>query len=143
MTSMHRILNINTPLGEDNAVLMAMSSQEASDQPASAVSTSPMCYGPQRLAWWGNMAYSAPRTAQTLHVDIGQLSKRVARGCGAMRTASAAPQFVELLAQPVLNAVTAFPCIVEMQNARGGKMRVELSNIDGLAGLTAAFWSAR
>ena len=29
MTSMHRILNINTPLGEDNAVLMAMSCQEA------------------------------------------------------------------------------------------------------------------
>ena len=29
MTRMHRILNINTPLGEDNAMLMAMSCQEA------------------------------------------------------------------------------------------------------------------
>lgn len=83
------------------------------------------------------------RTAQALRVDYEQLRKRVAPNAGPTRAAEAAPQFVELFAQPVLSSAPVAQCIVEMQNARGGKMRVELGNIDGLAGLANAFWSAR
>lgn len=81
--------------------------------------------------------------AQTLGLDSEQLKKRVARGVGPTRLARAAPQFVELFVPPVMNADPGSQCIVEMQNARGGKMRVELSNIAGLDGLVSAFWSAR
>lgn len=82
-------------------------------------------------------------TAKALRVDCGQLKKHLTGSAGPTRTARAAPQFVELFAPPASNAALAFQCIVEMQNARGGKMRVELGNIDGLAGLAGAFWSAR
>jgi hypothetical protein len=82
-------------------------------------------------------------TAKALRVDCGQLKKHLTGRAGPTRTARAAPQFVELFAQPASNAAPAFQCIVEMQNVRGGKMRVELGNIDGLAGLASAFWSAR
>jgi len=81
--------------------------------------------------------------AQTLGLDSEQLSKRVARSVGPTRLANAAPQFVELFAPPVVSADPGSQCIVEMQNARGGKMRVELCNIAGLDGLVSAFWSAR
>jgi hypothetical protein len=33
--------------------------------------------------------------------------------------------------------------MVEMENGRGGKMRVEFNNINGLIDLASAFWSAR
>ncbi|MFC3110709.1 hypothetical protein ACFQAT_13385 [Undibacterium arcticum] len=83
------------------------------------------------------------RTAQELRVDCNLLKKHIARNAGSTRTAKAASQFVELFAQPASSAVPAAQCVVEMENARGGKMRVELGNIDGLAGLASAFWSAR
>lgn len=83
------------------------------------------------------------RTAQALGVDGGQLKKHVARGAAPARLAKAAPQFVELFAQPVPSAAPASPCIVEMQNVRGAKMRVELGSIAGLDGLVSAFWGAR
>ena len=83
------------------------------------------------------------QTAQALRVDGEQLKKRVAKNAGLTRAASADPKFIELFAPSVLNATPAFQCIVEMQNVRGGKMRVELSHVDGLAGLASAFWSAR
>ena len=86
------------------------------------------------------------QTAQALRVDGEQLKKRVAKSAGLPRvasTASAGSKFIELFAPSALNPVPAFQCIVEMQNVRGGKMRVELSHVDGLAGLASAFWSAR
>lgn len=83
------------------------------------------------------------RTAQALCVDCGQLERRAARGAGTVPATKAPPQFVELFAQPAAGARPVAQCVVEMQNARGGKMRVELGGIDGLAGLASAFWSAR
>ena len=82
-------------------------------------------------------------TAKALRVDGGRLKKRLTGSAGPTRAARAAPQFVELFAQPASNAAPGSHCIVEMQNVRGCKMRVELRNIDGLAGLASAFWSAR
>lgn len=83
------------------------------------------------------------RTAQELRVDCDLLKKHLARRAGPTRTAKAVPQFVELFAPPLLSTAPMTACIVVMENARGGKMRVELGNIDGLAGLASAFWSAR
>ena len=83
------------------------------------------------------------RTAQELRVSCDVLNKHIARNVGPTRTAKAVPQFVELFAQPVLNAAPSAECMVEMENGRGGKMRVELNNINGLIDLASAFWSAR
>ncbi len=87
--------------------------------------------------------YGVERVAQTLRLNSEQLKKRVARSAGPTRQAGAAPRFVELFAQPAVNAEAGSQCIVEMQNARGGKMRIELGNIAVLDGLVSAFWSAR
>ena len=87
--------------------------------------------------------YGLQRTAQALGVDDDQLMKRVARSAIPAHTAKAPHQFVELFAQPAPSAAPAFPCIVEMQNVRGAKMRVELGSIAGLDGLVSAFWGAR
>ena len=83
------------------------------------------------------------RTAQTLGIDGDQLKKHVVRGAGPARLTKATPQFVELFAQPAPSAAPASPCIIEMQNVRGAKMRVELGSIAGLDGLVSAFWGAR
>lgn len=81
-------------------------------------------------------------TAKALRVDCGQLKRHLTGSAGPTRLARAAPQFVELFAQPVV-AEPGSQCIVEMQNARGGKMGVELGNMASLDGLVSAFWSAR
>jgi len=83
------------------------------------------------------------RTAQALGVDGDQLKRHVARCAGPARLSKATPQFVELFTQPAPSAASASPCIVEMQNVRGAKMRVELGSIAGLDGLVSAFWGAR
>src|ERR1035437_483939 len=83
------------------------------------------------------------RTARELRIDCEGLKKRCARGTGPVCTGQAQPQFVELFAQPAPSAAPASACIVEMQNVRGAKMRVELCSIAGLDGLVSAFWGAR
>lgn len=83
--------------------------------------------------------------ARELGIDPGRLKHRVGRGAAPARVGRGKPetQFVEVFATPA--AVTPAPaaCVVEMRNARGGTMRVELSNGDALAHLATAFWSAR
>jgi hypothetical protein len=83
------------------------------------------------------------RAVQELGVDYGRLKKRVGRDAGAASAAGVGTQFVEMFAQPAVVAAPMFNCIVEMVSVRGAKMRVELKGVDGLAGLTNAFWSAR
>lgn len=83
------------------------------------------------------------RTAQALGVNGDQLEKRVARSAAPAHTAKAPHQFVELFAQSAPSAAPASPCIIEMQNVRGAKMRVELGSIAGLDGLVNAFWGAQ
>ena len=83
------------------------------------------------------------RTAQELRIDYGGLKKRLERGADPERTGKVGTQFVEMFAPPAFSAAPMTECIVEMENARGGKMRVELRSLDGLAGLASAFWNAR
>lgn len=90
----------------------------------------------------------AYRVAADLHLDYAVLKRRAAAAHTAKAPANeVTPRFVELFApaDPVTAARTSQPgCVVEMANARGAKMRVEL-NGDALAGLPAmcsAFWAA-
>lgn len=87
--------------------------------------------------------HGVQRTAQELRVSCDVLKKHIARNVGPTRTATEIPQFVELFAQPVLNAARSAECMVEMENGHGGKMRVELKSLDGLVSLSNSFWNVR
>jgi hypothetical protein len=89
------------------------------------------------------------QTAQALHINLIRLAKCLQRERGIGLTqantpavSKAVPRFVELFAQAPYAATQMHGCTVEMENARGGKMRVELTSLDGLAKLASAFWSA-
>ena len=83
--------------------------------------------------------HGACRVAGELNLDYDMLKQRVALAGGKMTTTELAPRFVELF-----TAAGAIPghsaakseCVVEMANARGARMRVEL-NGHGLGGLSA------
>lgn len=83
------------------------------------------------------------RTAKELRIDYGGLKKRLERDADPARLGKVKTQFVEMFAPPAFSAAPMLECIVEMENARGGKMRVELRSLDGLAGLASAFWCGR
>jgi hypothetical protein len=90
------------------------------------------------------------RVAIELHLDYAGLKRRV-EGPGATAPRNqVAPQFVELLATmaPPPPAPPAeagrHECVVELENARGAKMRVQLNGagVAALAGLCSSFWGA-
>jgi hypothetical protein len=85
------------------------------------------------------------RVVSELGVDYGRLKKRFEQVVPLESSMSGAGkvQFVELFATPPVGVAAPTECIVEMDNGRGAKMRIELKNLDALAGLTSAFWSAR
>jgi len=86
------------------------------------------------------------RAAIELHLDYAGLKRRVERGGATPPRGEVAPRFVELFppAASMASAAERAECIVEMGNARGAKMRVELNGqgLASLAGLCNAFWSA-
>ena len=86
------------------------------------------------------------RVAIELHLDYAGLKRRFERGGATPPRGEVAPRFVELFAPAasVTSAAGRAECVVEMGNARGAKMRVELNGqgLAGLAGLCSAFWSA-
>lgn len=99
--------------------------------------------------------YGPQRVAQALGIDPQRLMRRLAPDGPAIRTGAATPvspddatthgpQFVECFAAPAAGTAGAHECVVELQNVRGAKMRVELSGraLQSLAGLCSAFWSA-
>jgi hypothetical protein len=101
--------------------------------------------------WAGAVAaaveYGAYRVAADLHLDYAVLKRRAALAGGTVPATELAPRFVELFAPAGATrpAVASQPeCVVELENARGAKMRVELngSGLAALAGLCSAFWSA-
>ena len=81
-----------------------------------------------------------------LHLDYVVLKRRAAPAGGKPLAGAVAPRFVELFAPAGATMATSMraPCVVEMDNARGAKMRVELSGdaLGGLAALCSAFWAA-
>ena len=92
--------------------------------------------------------HGAYRVARELNLDYAVLKRRAAQAGGRTRCGGhASPRFIELFgpAAAVLPAQgSQMACVVEMGNARGARMRVELRG-DGLGGLPAlcnAFWSA-
>lgn len=91
-------------------------------------------------------AHGAYRVSVELHLDYAVLKRRVAAAGGKTSTGAVAPRFVELLAPAGAMATTSArsECVVEMDSARGAKMRVELSGngLGSLAALCSAFWAA-
>jgi hypothetical protein len=88
--------------------------------------------------------YGLHRIAHELHVDHDGLKRRLERAGGVARVDKLDPEFVELFAAPTATTSGMRECVVELENARGAKMRVELNGkgLAGLAGLCGAFWSA-
>jgi hypothetical protein len=99
--------------------------------------------------------YGLQRVAQALGIDPERLKRRLAPAGPATRAATATqasqgdttthdPQFVECFAALAAGTAGARECVVELQNTRGAKMRVELSGraLHSLVGLCSAFWSA-
>lgn len=84
------------------------------------------------------------RIAQELRVDYDGLKKRLEHAGGAARAGNVDTRFVELMVSPAPAAASLCECALELQNARGAKMRVELNGngLAGLAGLCSALWSA-
>ena len=83
------------------------------------------------------------RIADELGLDVDRLNKRVAEATPA---GEAGTQFVEMFATTTTApAVDVRECVVEVHNARGATMRVELagSGLAALADLCSAFCGAR
>ena len=80
--------------------------------------------------------HGACRVAGELNLDYDMLKQRVAAS-GKVTSTELAPRFVELFAAAgAMPAPSAQPqCVVELANARGARMRVEL-NGQGLVGLS-------
>ena len=83
--------------------------------------------------------HGAYRVARALNLDYGVVKQRAAVAGRKATTTEVGPRFVELFAAaaPMPAHSAAKPqCVVELANARGGRMRVELSG-QGLVGLSA------
>ena len=98
--------------------------------------------------------YGVGRVARLLHLNGGDLKRRLALAGSLQskrRAKSKAVQFVEVVANPTVHAQVAptgagrAECVVDLINARGMKMHVELSGrgVSGLSDLCKTFWSAR
>jgi hypothetical protein len=87
------------------------------------------------------------RVAVELRLDYAVLKRRVAAAPANAPANQVTPRFVELFAPagPVTAQRTSqSECVVEMANARGARMRVELNGqaLAGLPALCSAFWAA-
>ena len=88
--------------------------------------------------------HGAPAVAQQLQLDVDRLHERMRRPPG-VRAPAPPPgrHFVELLANAMPAAATpwAHECVVELRNAAGATMRVELAGngLSILAGMCRAF----
>jgi len=93
-----------------------------------------------------SVEHGAYRVSAELHLDYGVLKRRAALADHSPG-GELAPRFVELFApaSAIKPAAASQPeCVVELANARGAKMRVELSGngLAGLSSLCSAFWTA-
>ena len=103
------------------------------------------------LALWAGAVvaagvHGAYRVAAELHLDYAVLKRRAAVACGKVPATELAPRFVELFAptSPTTSARSQPECVVELDNSRGAKMRVELgaNAVAALSVLCSAFWAA-
>ena len=101
--------------------------------------------------WAGAVAAAAEHgaycVAAELHLDYAVLKRRAALADGKTPGTELTPRFVELFAPAGSTMPTGAlrpQCVVELDNAHGAKMRVELDGqgLAGLAVLCSAFWGA-
>jgi len=100
--------------------------------------------------WAGAVAaaleHGAYRVAAELHLDYAVLKRRTALAGSKTPAREFTPRFVELFAPAMPATPTAShpQCVVELDNSRGAKMRVELGGnaLAGLSALCSAFWAA-
>src|SRR5438552_6115200 len=75
-------------------------------------------------------------TARALNLDYNRLKRRVRNGDDEVKSGA----FVELIPQGAILCT----CIVEMEDARGGRMRIELKGAAAdVTALSRTFWSER
>jgi len=75
-------------------------------------------------------------TARALHLDHNRLKRRVGNGDDEVKSSG----FVELIPQGAMRC----GCIVEMEDARGARMRIELKGAAAdVTALSRTFWSER
>lgn len=91
--------------------------------------------------------YDVEHVAESLNLDVDRLKKRLPPGVNAVQASKGTTQFVELTVSPTLSRPSnpnQHECVVELENGRGAKMRVELNGqgMAGLATLCNALWSA-
>ena len=88
--------------------------------------------------------YGVPQTTQHLRVDGQQLLKHIKGVGGAAPTGPRHVTFVGLPGSTPSAGTGGAECVVELQNARGGTMRVSLNGpgLDRLTSLCATFWGA-
>lgn len=75
-------------------------------------------------------------TARVLHLDHSRLKRRVRNGADEEKSG----EFVEVITQGSM----LLTCTVEMENARGARMRIELKGaVADVTALSRTFWSER
>ncbi len=84
------------------------------------------------------------RISKELRLDYSGLKRRLEGAGGDVRPGKPAARFVEMFAAPASTAAGLHECVVELENARGAKMRVQLNGagLAGLASMCSALWSA-
>jgi hypothetical protein len=91
--------------------------------------------------------HGVPRIANRLRLNAEFLNRRMESAASHAPASKSDTEFVELFAAAPATATSAAvtrECVIELENARGAKMRVELNGA-GLAGLThlcRGFWGA-
>jgi hypothetical protein len=86
--------------------------------------------------------YGLQRIAQELRLNHKRLKQRVDCVVAAGQTIKPETQFVEMFVPSGLSAASTCECMVEMENGRGGKMRITLRGFDALVNVTSAFLNA-
>ena len=89
--------------------------------------------------------FGVQRVAKGLRVDYKRLKVRVQGTGGTAQAAKADTRFVEMLVSAPSTAPGRCECTVELENAQGAKMRLELNGngLGALSTLCSAFWGAR
>ena len=84
----------------------------------------------------------AQQIAQELRIDYERLMKRLGRGTMVASAGAEQTRFIEFVAP---GALGAGECVIEMQNTRGAKVRIQLKGGDlpgCVASVSNSFWSA-
>ena len=82
--------------------------------------------------------------AVALRVNVDRLKARLRQTHDRVQGTKVDTRFVEMLVAPMSQRAHRCDCAVELENARGARMRVELNGpaLGSLVGLCSAFWSA-